>query len=727
MAEKVKNITKKEKSAKALKQEKVKIPKEKKVKAPKVSGKKGRGFALSLKAQLAIGFVVPVILVISIGIYAYNKAEQGMVNNYREATAQALDMTADYMNFGFEAVWASALEINSDPSVVNLLQNKYKDDADELEDVSTAIFNAIRTKRMANDFISEVYIVSNTGVPSLNSFSLNVDKPLDGFLSELKEAEPDVMGATDNVQRWQYGHDLIDEKYAVKNKQYVLSVFFPTTSAKGCVIVDVSRDKILEIMQGTGFGEGSIVGFITADGHEELVGLTADGAGEVPVAGFSFLTQEYFQNAVAAEETRYTEDVILEGEEYCFMASRCVQNNSTLCTLVPKSVMKTEANELKTAVLIFVLFACVFVGVLGGMLVFGISKNMNRIIRRLSKAADGDLTVDMTIKNKSEFGTLAKHIMNVVSNTKELVTKVVTISKDVSTSASDVALTTGVFSDGTQNISNAINEIDLGVNRQVEDAGQCLEKMDELSNIILTTEQSVVEMSRLADDTKSMIDAGSGSMELLIQHADETIKMTEQVGEKIEQLAAKSKEIAGFVDAINEISSQTTLLSLNASIEAARAGEAGRGFAVVAEEIKKLAENSMQAAEEIRKVVGIINEMTKETKISSANARTVVEKQGEIVEHTRQTFIDMNTSVVGLMDNVQAIEANMKQMNSERGETLAAIESITSVVQQTAASASLVNATATEQMKQAEGLRTVTEELQSKTEELMEAISQFTV
>ena len=272
-----------------------------------------------------------------------------------------------------------------------------------------------------------------------------------------------------------------------------------------------------------------------------------------------------------------------------------------------------------------------------------------------------------------------------------------------------------------------MEEIDQGVNRQVEDAGQCLTKMDELSKMILTTEHSVLEMGHLADGTKTMIDAGSGSMETLIRQADETIKMTEQVDEKIEQLAAKSQEISTFVDTINEISEQTTLLSLNASIEAARAGEAGRGFAVVAEEIKKLADHSMQAAEEIRKVVNIISDMTVETRASSANAKAVVEKQGEIVEQTRQTFSDMNDSIGKLLGNVQAIQSNMEEMSNGRIETLTAIESISSVVEETAASATLVNETVSEQMEQAEALSKVTDELKGRTEELLEAISKFKV
>ncbi len=715
---------KKVKDTKSIRKEKLNKINTKTIKPKKE--KKGAGIRLSLKAQLVIGFALPVILVVCIGIYSYNKAEKGMVNNYRETALQALQMTTDYMDFGFETISSNALELFNNGDLINYTRNAFKDKPEEVNRIRADMTSNILTKKIANSFIENIHVVTQRGIGCLTSASMESIRPKDGFYDDLLAEQEAVIKSKNKMDKWISGHDLIDEVFVLNPEKYIVSLYMPMAAGNSCIVIDLSSDNILQIMQKTGLGEGSIVGFITADGHEMLTGLTADGGGEVPIQDFSFMDQDYYQRAIL-EEGSFSEDISLNGDEYCFMASKCKQNNAVLCALIPKSVMMTEANELKDAVLLFVLFACIFVGVLGIFIVFGISKNMSRIIGRLSKVSSGDLTVDMTIKNRTEFGTLARHIMGVVSNTKDLVTKVVSISQDVSVSASNVAQSTGVLSDGTQHIHSAIDEIDQGVNRQVEDAGQCLHKMDELSTIILTTEQSMIEMGRLADGTKSMIDIGNGSMETLILQADETVKMTDQVDEKIETLSVKSQEIATFIDTINEISTQTTLLSLNASIEAARAGEAGRGFAVVAEEIKKLAENSMQAAEEIRKVVNIINEMTVETRMSSSNAKAVVEKQGEIVEQTRQTFSNMSDSISKLLGNVTAVQENMKQMNGERGETLMAIESISSVVQQTAASASLVSETVSEQMQQAQALRGVTEELQSKTEELMEAISRFKV
>lgn len=697
-------------------------------KAPKQKKKNGRGPHLSLKAQLLIGFSLPILLVAAIGVYAYNKAAEGMTGNYQETTLEALRMTADYIDYGFSTVSSGALELYNDGNVKDYSRNLYRNDPSQGNNVRSNISNNLITKKLANDFIEEIHIIPMSGVNCMTSASLENAKVVDGFYKELLEEKQEVIKSKN---RWAFGHTVLDETFRLDADRQVMSLYLPLESGMACIVVDISKEKILSIMRETGFGEGCVMGFITPDDHEVLTQLTADGGGEVSAdtfgEDFSFLPQDFFAQARESEEACVGKEVTFNGSSYWFMAAKCESNGSMICALVPRNIMMTEANELKGAVLWFVLGACVVVGILGVFIFMGISRNMGSIIRRLSRVANGDLTVDMTIRNKAEFGTLAGHIMGVVSNTKDLVAKAVIISGDVSSSVSGVSEAAGVLREGSQNIHSAMAEIGQGIDRQVQDAEQCLNKMDELSGIILTTEERVREMGRLADGTKDMIDAGSSSMRELIEHAEETVRMTDKVDVKIGELSEKSREIADFVDTINEISEQTTLLSLNASIEAAKAGDAGRGFAVVAEEIKKLADNSMQAAEEIRKVVNIINDMTVETRESSAAAKAVVEKQGVIVEQTRNNLLDMNDSMGRLLENVQSIQRHMQEMSDGRADTLEAIESISSVVEETAASASLVNRTVEEQMNQAQSLRAITEELQSRTDDLMAAISTFKV
>ena len=200
-------------------------------------------------------------------------------------------------------------------------------------------------------------------------------------------------------------------------------------------------------------------------------------------------------------------------------------------------------------------------------------------------------------------------------------------------------------------------------------------------------------------------------IEQLGQRANETTAVTAKVEESIEDLKRESETINQFVSVITDISEQTNLLSLNASIEAARAGEAGRGFAVVAEEIRKLADNSAEAAGEIRNNVENISAQTGVSVESAKQAGEMVAQQTEAVREVIGVFQDMSDAMDKLFDGLKEILAGTERADKEREDTLEAVHNISSIIEETAASAEVVKKVAASLEQNVENLNGTAESL----------------
>ena len=193
------------------------------------------------------------------------------------------------------------------------------------------------------------------------------------------------------------------------------------------------------------------------------------------------------------------------------------------------------------------------------------------------------------------------------------------------------------------------------------------------------------------------------------------------------QLAEKSDRIGQIVQTITGIAEQTNLLALNAAIEAARAGDEGRGFAVVAEEVRKLAEESQHAAQDIAQLIGAIQAETN-------RAVDVVEKGSELTLHgakvvgqTREAFASIGTSVGDMTVRVEGIAAAAEQIAASADAMRDGISQLASVAEESSASTEQVSASTEQTSASAEQISASAQALATNAESLMQLVGGFTL
>lgn len=672
-----------------------------------------------IRVKLVIGFMIPVLFILLLGVISYSRASQGLIANYEQATKKTVDMASDYIGFGLNSADAVALQYTVDKEISGYALGLYQTRDMERSALLTSVNNDMMAKAMSEQFIESIQIITRSGTQIFSS----KNKTIDGFYDEwLQNKEGEFLNDSQKKSVWIGEHPFTDSKLGTSKEDYSLALLKNFDAKNACVIVDIKAKTIDSILSGLDLGKNSIVGLITPDGREILTDGTQEDKGD-----FKFTSEDYFQNSIKSETASGSEYVKYNSEDYLYLYSKIGDTGVMISSLIPKANIMQQANDIKYVTIILVALACIAAGITATYMSTGIGNCIQSITKKLRLISEGDLTVNIMVKRKDEFGVLAGNITDMLVNMRGLIQKVAHVSQLVSDSAVNVMDASGTIAATSSNITSSINEIGNGISGQAQDSQDCLMQMDELSRKITVVNENIGEIQRVTDDTRQKISEGITTMEELTRQSEATSNITRYVVDNITALETKSNSIKKIIQVINEIADQTSLLSLNASIEAARAGEAGRGFAVVADEIRKLAEGSMQAANEIKKVVEEITNQTSDTVTTAQKAESIVTRQDNIVNTTISSFRNMSLGVERLITNLDVIEQNIKNMEGAREGTLNAVESISAISEETLAASYSVNETVDLQSNSVKALENAAETLNNNALELDAAIHRFSL
>lgn len=391
---------------------------------------------------------------------------------------------------------------------------------------------------------------------------------------------------------------------------------------------------------------------------------------------------------------------------------------------------KTNFTEANITFSIIVLCS-IFLGlILGIVIAKRIAMRLKQAVAFLEEISQGDFSRDVpadSLADKSEFGVLSAAVDRMNKNIRTLIKKLGQASEQLAASSEELTANAEQSAQASNQVAGAVTAVAQGSEQQLHLANEANTAVENIAKAISQVSENTLVVSTSSEKTAETANKGGEAIRKAVQQMSIIEEKTKSTSDVIGELEAKSKQIGQIVEVIASIASQTNLLALNAAIEAARAGEAGRGFAVVAEEVRKLAEQSQEAAKQITGLIHEVQEKTNNAVTYMGDSQNEVNRGAEVVKAAGDNFSAILLMVSEMTKEIHEISASLQEVTSGTQHVVASVENIDKESQKTSEQTQNISAATEEQSATIEEIASASEHLAQMAEELQQSIRKFKV